>query len=116
MIHATPKHALLTAAICLLNATVLADPASTPAAAAAPASTLATGSDNLEEIVVKGVNLEDQVSPLQRKVTSVYGLDLSVLDTPRAVTEINAAQMRDQSIVDVTDFVKIVSSAYTNDH
>src|SRR6202043_2957014 len=45
---------------------------------------------------------------------SVFGLELSVLDTPRAVTEINAAQIRDQSIVDVTDFVKIVSSAYTN--
>lgn len=40
-------------------------------------------------------------------------MDLSVLDTPRAATEINAAQMRDQSIVGVTDFVKIVSSAYT---
>src|SRR5882672_2833610 len=108
MTHESTKYALLTAALCLSSPGVLlADPA-------APAA-LATGSDNLEEIVVKGVNLEDQVSPLQRKVTSVFGLQLSVLDTPRAVTEINAAQMRDQSIIDVTDFSKIVSSAYTND-
>lgn len=113
MTHVIFKQSLLSAAVCLSSAhAALGDPA--PAAATAPAS-LATGSDNLEEIVVKGVNLEDQVSPLQRKVTSVFGLNLSVLDTPRAVTEINAAQMRDQSIIDVTDFVKIVSSAYTND-
>jgi outer membrane receptor protein involved in Fe transport len=114
MTHESTKYGLLTAALCLSSPSVLlADPAA-PATAATPA-TLATGSDNLEEIVVKGVNLEDQVSPLQRKVTSVFGLQLSVLDTPRAVTEINAAQMRDQSIIDVTDFSKIVSSAYTND-
>jgi catecholate siderophore receptor len=106
MNHASTKYALLTTAIYLATSNGLL------AQTAAPS---ATGSDNLEEIVVKGVNLEDQVSPLQRKVTSVFGLELSVLDTPRAVTEINAAQIRDQSIVDVTDFVKIVSSAYTND-
>jgi catecholate siderophore receptor len=114
MTQESTKVAVLTAVLCLSSPSVLlADPA-TPANAATPA-TLATGSDNLEEIVVKGVSLEDQVSPLQRKVTSVFGLELSVLDTPRAVTEINAAQMRDQSIIDVTDFSKIVSSAYTND-
>jgi catecholate siderophore receptor len=114
MTHEATKYALLTAAFCLSCPSILlADPA-VSTAAATPA-TLASGSDNLEEIIVKGVNLEDQVSPLQRKVTSVFGLQLSVLDTPRAVTEINAAQMRDQSIIDVTDFSKIVSSAYTND-
>ncbi len=78
-------------------------------AGAAPGAT-----DSLEEVVVKGVRLEDQVSPLQRRVSSVLGLEMSVLDTPRSVTEINTAQIRDESIVDVTDFVKIVSSAYTN--
>lgn len=108
MTDASAKHAALAAALYLIASTGL------HAETAAP-STPATNSDSLEEVVVKGVNLEDQVSPLQRKVTSVFGLELSVLDTPRAVTEINAAQIRDQSIVDVTDFVKIVSSAYTND-
>jgi catecholate siderophore receptor len=85
------------------------DAAGTPAPADTPVN-----SDSLEEVVVRGVSLEDQVSPLQRKVSSVLGLEMSVLDTPRSVTEINAAQIRDESIVDVTDFVKIVSSAYTN--
>ncbi len=84
-----------------------------PSGAGAGAET-GGASDSLEEVVVKGVQLEDQVSPLQRRVSSVLGLEISVLDTPRSVTEINAAQIRDESIVDVTDFVKIVSSAYTN--
>jgi outer membrane receptor protein involved in Fe transport len=84
------------------------------AASTASSSVTPANSDSLEEVVVRGVSLEDQVSPLQRKVSSVLGVELSVLDTPRSVTEINAAQIRDESIVDVTDFVKIVSSAYTN--
>lgn len=71
------------------------------------------GTDTLEEVVVSGVKLEDQVSPLQRRVTSVLGLEISVLDTPRSVTEINTAQIRDQSITAVTDLAKIASSAYT---
>ena len=77
MTHESTKYALLTAALCLNSPSVsLADPAA-PTTAATPA-TLATGSDNLEEIVVKGVNLEDQVSPLQRKVTSLFGLHANV--------------------------------------
>src|SRR4051812_48111055 len=71
------------------------------------------GTETLEEVVVTGVKLEDQVSPLQRRVTSVLGLEVSVLDTPRSVTEINTAQIRDQSIMTVTDIAKIASSAYT---
>jgi len=89
-------------------------------ASAAWAQTAATagsssGTGVLEEVVVKGVSLEDQVSPLQRPVSGVLGLEMSVLDTPRAVTEINAAQLRDESIITVTDFDKVTSSAYTND-
>jgi len=112
MSHQSRKYAAIIAVLCLSCAAIAqadnAPDATTPGGTAA-------GTDSLEEVVVQGVKLEDQVSPLQRKVSSVLGLELSVLDTPRAVTEINAAQMRDQSIIDVTDFSKIVSSAYTND-
>ena len=74
--------------LCLGSAGALhaEDAPSTPAPADTPAN-----SDSLEEVVVRGVSLEDQVSPLQRKVSSVLGLEMSVLDTPRSVTEINAA-------------------------
>src|SRR5450631_3752570 len=74
-----------------------------------------SGIQVLEKVVVSDVALEDQVSPLQRPVSSVLGLEMSILDTPRSVTEINSAQMRDESIIDVTDFDKITSSAYTNE-
>jgi len=100
----------LVASSCL----VAAAPYGASAAPDAAATEGAANSDSLEEVVVRGVSLEDQVSPLQRRVSSVLGLEMSVLDTPRSVTEINLAQIRDESIVDVTDFVKIVSSAYTN--
>ena len=116
-----PKTAAIAAFLCLCTAGIArADTAATATATATDAATPATegsanGTEVLEEVVVQGVKLEDQVSPLQRKVSSVLGLELSVLDTPRSVTEINAAQMRDQSIVDVTDFAKVTSGAYTND-
>ena len=106
------KCAASAAVLCLMAASLTQ--ADTPTADAADGAGPAA-SDTLEEVVVQGVRLEDQVSPLQRKVSSVLGVELSVLDTPRSVTEINAAQMRDQSIIDVTDFAKITSGAYTND-
>ncbi|MEP7312940.1 MAG: TonB-dependent receptor [Pseudomonadota bacterium] len=84
-------------------------------AQAPPAATSVTSSDSLTEVVVTGVRLEDQVSPLQRRISSVLGLDLSILDVPRAVSAINAAQIRDNSIISVTDFLKVASSAYTTD-
>ena len=73
-----------------------------------------SGVDVLEKVVVRDVPLEDQVSPLQRPVSSVIGIDMSILDLPRSVTEINSAQIRDESILDVTDFSKIVASSYTD--
>jgi outer membrane receptor protein involved in Fe transport len=112
MTHAFRQYLCFAIVLCLACTTRLR--AETPADDASPAGS-SRGTDVLEEVVVKGVKLEDQVSPLQRRVSSVLGLELSVLDTPRSVTEINTAQMRDQSIIDVTDFAKIVSSAYTND-
>ena len=55
----------------------------------------------------------DRVSPLERPISSVYGTDLSILDTPRTVTAINSAQQRDLSIGQVTDFLKIVPDSFT---
>ena len=111
MIYASKRYFVFAAVLCLgLVGALHAEDATSTASSDTP-----TNSDSLEEVVVRGVSLEDQVSPLQRRVSSVLGLEMSVLDTPRSVTEINLAQIRDESIVDVTDFVKIVSSAYTND-
>jgi hypothetical protein len=111
MVHALMRHLGFAAVLCL----ALCDGAGaeTPTGDAS-AKGSSTGTNALEEVVVSGVSLEDQVSPLQRRVSSVLGIEMSVLDTPRSVTEINSAQIRDESIIDVTDFAKITSSAYTN--
>ncbi|MGA2017260.1 MAG: TonB-dependent receptor plug domain-containing protein [Opitutaceae bacterium] len=77
-------------------------------------SSSTSGVSMLEKVVVSDVPLEDQVSPLQRPVSSVIGLDMSILDLPRSVIEINSAQIRDESIIDVTDLDKIATSAYTD--
>lgn len=48
-----------------------------------------------------------------RQQTSATGLDISVIDTPRTITTIDASQLRDRSIQSVLDLVKAVPSAYT---
>lgn len=93
--------------------TTAATTTTTAGATMTPTST-SSGVAVLEKVVVSDVPLEDQVSPLQRPVSSVIGIDMSILDLPRSVTEINSAQIRDESILDVTDFSKIVASSYTD--
>jgi hypothetical protein len=95
-------------------ATTTTTTTTTAGAAMTPAPTPSSDVDMLEKVVVSDVAIEDQVSPLQRPVSSVIGLDMSILDLPRSVTEINSAQIRDESILDVTDFSKIVASSYTD--
>ena len=45
--------------------------------------------------------------------TSATGLDISVVDTPRTITTIDASMLRDRSIQSVLDLAKSVPSAYT---
>lgn len=112
-------------ALCLASEGTLSGQAVSPPPAASttppetktvtPTTTSSTsGVSMLEKVVVSDVPLEDQVSPLQRPVSSVIGLDMSILDLPRSVIEINSAQIRDESIIDVTDLDKIATSAYTD--
>ncbi len=67
-----------------------------------------------DRVIVESVLPVDRVSPLERPISSVYGTDLSILDTPRTVTAINSAQQRDLSIEQVTDLLKLVPDSYTN--
>ncbi len=80
------------------------DPASN-AAAAKPT--------DADRVIVNEVAATDRVSPLERPVSSVYGTDQSILDTPRSVNVINSAQQRDSAIEQVTDFEKLIPSSFT---
>ncbi|MDB6091297.1 MAG: hypothetical protein JWN85_4081, partial [Gammaproteobacteria bacterium] len=74
MTHAFRHYLCFAIVLCLACTTRLR--AETPADDASPGGS-SRGTDVLEEVVVKGVKLEDQVSPLQRRVSSVLGLELS---------------------------------------
>ena len=66
-----------------------------------------------DRIVISDVRPEDTVLPTERPISSVYGTDLSILDTPRSVSTITRAQLeaRDiRSINDVNQFSSAVST------
>lgn len=66
MIAATRRYTAVVSLLCL----VLAGPLQAQDQSSDPATKSTTsGTEVLEEVVVSGVNLEDQVSPLQRPVS-----------------------------------------------
>ncbi|MFQ3670738.1 MAG: TonB-dependent receptor plug domain-containing protein, partial [Verrucomicrobiia bacterium] len=68
----------------------------------------------LERIVVRDIPIEENVVPTSRPYSSVYGMDLNVMDTPRNVTIISQAQLEAISVTDPRDFSKLTSSSYTD--
>ena len=68
----------------------------------------------LEDYVVYSpIPLEESVLPTARPINSVYGTNMSVLDTPRNVTVISREQLDAISIKDPRDFSKLTTSSYT---
>lgn len=62
---------------------------------------------------VRDVPIEENILPTSRPFNSVFGSELSILETPRNVTVISRAQLDAISIQDVRDFSKLTSSSYT---
>ncbi|MES2693494.1 MAG: TonB-dependent receptor [Verrucomicrobiota bacterium] len=67
----------------------------------------------LERFTVSGVPIEQQILPTSRPFNSVFGTDMSILETPRNVTIISREQLSAIAIQDVRDFSKLTSSSYT---
>ncbi len=59
----------------------------------------------LERFVVTAVPIEDSINPLVRPIQSVFGDDRSILETPRAVSTISQALLRERGINGVAEFV-----------
>lgn len=78
---------------------------------ACAAATAAHADELDDEQATTGITVEGRKSA--NAATSATGLDISILDTPRTVTAIDASQLRDQSIESVRDLSKVVPSAYT---
>jgi len=67
----------------------------------------------LETYVINETSPTEAVLPTARPATAVFGMDLSVLDTPRSVTLLSTQLMKDLDIRGPLDFVRGVSGAQT---
>lgn len=63
----------------------------------------------LADVVVTGATKKATILP-KRKVTSIYGTDSSVLDTPRVVSQVSEQQFREDVIRSADDLIKYAPS------
>lgn len=66
----------------------------------------------LERFEVTGILLEDSVNPLTRPMEGVFGDARSILETPRAVSVITPALLRERGIEGVREFVAFAPGSY----
>jgi len=92
-------------------------------AAAVPGRLLAQTTDQgpiktapveLGEVVVNGVPFKETVLPTRLSSSSTYGLNLSVMDTPRNTTLLSTTQLETVNIDDPRAFSYLTSSSYTD--
>ena len=67
----------------------------------------------MDKFEVNAVPVEEQIVPTSRPFNSVFGIDRSILDTPRNVTIISREQLTAINVTDVRDFSKLTASSYT---
>ena len=78
-----------------------------------PSPTTGSNLGELNQITVTAVPPEDQVVPTARPISSVFGQDMGVIDTPRSVNVITRAQLEDRQIFSVQDLGQFSSGTYT---
>jgi outer membrane receptor protein involved in Fe transport len=81
---------------------------------AASASSPATSTGDLDEIVVNGIRRGELILPTTVTSTSAYGLDLGVMDTPRNNTLLSKAQLDALNIQNPGGFSYLTSSSYSD--
>jgi outer membrane receptor for monomeric catechols len=67
-----------------------------------------------EEITVSAVPPEENIMPTTGTNSSIYGLDLGVMDTPRSMSMISRAQLDTVNIQDPRSFSYLTSSSFTD--
>ena len=80
---------------------------------AAPATPPASTGD-LDEIVVNGIKRGDLIMPTTVTSNSAFGLDLSVMDTPRNNTVLSKAQLDALDVQNPGGFSSLTASAYSD--
>jgi len=103
---------------CSLGAFHIAQAQQTGSSSSAPvaATTNAPGtsSGDLQEVIVNGIRRGDLIMPTTVTSNSAYGLDLSVMDTPRANTVLSKAQLDALDVQNPGSFSYLTSSAYSD--
>jgi iron complex outermembrane recepter protein len=78
-----------------------------------PSPSPGSESGELNQITVTAVPPEDQVVPTARPISSVFGQDMGIIDTPRSVNVVTRAQLEDRQIFSVQDLGQFSSGTYT---
>lgn len=102
------------AALTAAGAPALALAADAPGAAPSPDQPIATARTTGPEVVVNGIPYRETVLPTRLSSSSVYGLNLNVMDTPRNSTLISATQLQTLNIQDPRAFSYLTASSYTD--
>ncbi len=104
---------LAEAALCfLLIPSVWAQQTSPSATPAAIVTNSAIGTE-LNTVTVQGI-LPNNILPNAEPVSSVFGTDMPIQDTPRNVSVVSQELLKTADIRQVQDFLKVAPSVYTN--
>ena len=74
----------------------------------------AKGATELSEVVVNGIPFKETVLPTRLSSSSVYGLNLGVMDTPRNTTLLSTTQLETLNIQDPRAFSYLTASSYSD--
>ena len=91
-----------------------------PAVAADPATDTPTPSSSasktapVDTIVINGIRKGDLILPTSVSSSSAFGLDLSVMDTPRSNTVLSRVQLEALNVQDPSEFSYLTSSSYAD--
>ncbi len=67
----------------------------------------------LEKYVVNDVPVQDQVLPTVRPIGSIFGDARSIIDTPRSVSSVNEAWMKDRQVKNAMDLGQFAPGVYS---
>jgi outer membrane receptor for ferric coprogen and ferric-rhodotorulic acid len=99
---------------CLMGASALGLALAAFASAHAETAAPAPSTAEISEVVVNGVPYRETVLPTRLSASSVYGLDIDVMDTPRSTTLLSTTQLETLNLNDPRAFSYLTSSSYTD--
>ncbi len=97
----------------VLGAPLLAQTTTTTVTTATTTTTATGPVTTLAAMTVSDVPLSDQILPTVRPIGDVMGDGQSILDTPRSVSSINEAWMKDRMVKNAMDFGQFAPGVYS---